>query len=262
MLSPSAVAGPSRRDRVVLAGCVAVVTALAWAYLIRLDGQMAASMGAGQMMEQMGMVMDRGWGASDLFFTFLMWSLMMVGMMLPAASPVLGLFARTQAGRGERYAGLAVLVFALGYLAVWVGFSAGATALQWMLHQAALLTPMAATSSPRLAGAILVAAGAYQLTPLKNRCLSHCQSPLGFLMGNWRDGLGGALRMGSRHGVYCLGCCWVLMGVLFAVGVMNLAWVALLTAVVLVEKMGPAGARLARVGGAMLIAYGAVVFVR
>lgn len=262
MLSPSAVAGPSRRDRVVLAGCIAVVTALAWAYLIHLDRQMAASMGAGQMMEQMGMVMDRGWGAGDLFFTFLMWSVMMVGMMLPAASPVLELFAGAQTGRAERGGGLAVLVFALGYLAVWVGFSAGATVLQWALHEAALLSPMAATSSPRLAGAILVAAGAYQLTPLKNRCLSHCQTPLGFLMGNWRDGLGGALRMGSRHGVYCLGCCWALMGVLFAVGVMNLAWVALLTAVVLVEKIGPTGARLAWVGGAMLIVYGAAVFVR
>lgn len=262
MLDFSAVAAPSRRDRLVLWSCVLVVTTLAWAYLIHLDRQMSASMGAGGMMGQMEMVMDRGWGNGDLFFTFLMWAVMMVGMMMPAASPVLELFAGTQAGRGERHGGVAVVVFALGYLAVWVGFSAGATVLQWALHEAALLTPMAATASPRLAGAILVAAGAYQLTPLKNRCLSHCQSPLGFLMGNWRDGLGGALRMGSRHGAYCLGCCWALMGVLFAVGVMNLAWVALLTAVVLVEKIGPTGARVAQVGGALLIAYGAVVFVR
>ena len=150
-------------------------------------------------------------------------------------------------------------MFALGYVAVWAGFSAFATLAQWGLHQAALLSPMMATTSSRLAAAIVIAAGVYQLTPLKRACLTHCQTPMGFLMSHWRDGTAGAFRMGLQHGLYCVGCCWVLMCVLFAVGVMNLVWVAVLTAFILVEKLGLGGVHVSRIGGALLIGTGAVM---
>jgi predicted metal-binding membrane protein len=140
-----------------------------------------------------------------------------------------------------------------------VGFSIAAALVQWVLHDAALLSPMMAASNPRVAGAILVGAGLYQLTPIKGVCLTHCRSPLSFLMVHWREGHAGALQMGVRHGAYCLGCCWALMGVLFVVGVMNLAWVAVLTAFVLVEKVGPAGAGIARVAGAVMVVRGLFV---
>jgi predicted metal-binding membrane protein len=149
--------------------------------------------------------------------------------------------------------------FGLGYLIVWLAFSACATAAQWALHEGALLSPTMATSSTSVAGVILITAGAYQLTPLKTGCLARCRSPVGFLMSNWRDGSSGAVLMGLRHGLFCLGCCWALMAVLFVVGVMNLAWVGVLTLFILAEKIGPTGARVARAGGAILIALGAVL---
>jgi predicted metal-binding membrane protein len=208
------------------------------------------------MMAQMGMTMDMSWTAADVFFTFAMWAVMMVGMMAGTAAPVLLLFAAARAGRGDRGVRLAVVMFGLGYVTVWVGFSACAALAQWALHETAMLSPAMAASSPYLAGAILIVAGAYQLTPWKGACLTHCRSPLGFLMTNWRDGRLGELQMGVRHGAYCLGCCWALMCVLFAVGVMNLVWVATLTGFVLLEKIGPAGATVARVAGAAMVLAG------
>lgn len=222
---------------------------------------MSADVEHDKMMAAMGMTMDMPWSAADIFLTFAMWAVMMVGMMAPSALPVLLLFAAARAERVERRVSLATLVFGLGYITVWTGFSAGAALAQWGLHQAAMLSMAMASSSGRLTGAILIAAGAYQLTPWKNRCLSHCRSPLGFLMTNWRDGITGAFQMGFRHGAYCLGCCWALMCVLFVVGVMNLLWVATLTGFVLIEKTGPAGAILARVAGAAMVVLGVVSLV-
>ena len=256
MHSFRAVAAVSRRDRVLISACLVVVTALAWAYLIHLDRQMSVSMAYDTMMAQMGMATDSPWTAGDVFFTFAMWAVMMVGMMAGAAMPVLLLFADAHAARGAGGARLAVLLFGLGYVIVWVGFSAVAALAQWALHQKALLSPAMAASSPSLAGAILIAAGAYQLTPWKGACLTQCRSPLGFLMTNWRDGNIGVLQMGVRHGAYCLGCCWALMCILFAVGVMNLLWVAALTGFVLLEKIGPAGTTVARVAGAAMLLVG------
>jgi len=254
--SLSPVAALPNRDRVVIAACVVLLTALAWAYLIHLDRQMSASMEFASQMAAMGMTMDKPWTAADAFFTFAMWAVMMVGMMAGTAMPTLLLFASAHAGRGQRGAPLGVLLFGLGYLTVWTGFSALATFAQWALHRAAMLSPAMQTSSPRLAGVILLAAGAYQLTPWKGACLTHCRSPLGFLMTNWRDGKWGAIRMGLVHGAYCLGCCWALMSVLFVVGVMNLAWVAALTVFVLLEKIGPAGEIVARVAGVAIAVRG------
>jgi predicted metal-binding membrane protein len=208
------------------------------------------------MMSEMGMTMDMSWTAADVFFTFAMWAVMMIGMMAGTAAPVLLLFAAARARRDEFGVRPAVLMFGLGYLTVWVGFSACAALAQWLLHQTAMLSPAMAASSPYLAGAILIAAGGYQLTPWKGACLTYCRSPLGFLMTNWRDGRFGALQMGVRHGAYCLGCCWALMCVLFVVGVMNLVWVAALTGFVLLEKVGPAGTIVARVAGAAMMLAG------
>ena len=248
--STTSVAGHIRRDRIAITSCIVLITALAWAYLVHLHGQ---------MMTNMGMAMTAPWGASDVFFTFLMWAVMMVGMMSATAAPVLYLFSGMQVRQPERRASYAVLLFGLGYITVWVGFSALAALAQWALHEGALLSPGMAASSSRVAGAILIAAGVYQLTPAKGACLRQCRSPLGFLLSNWRDGEWGVFQMGLRHGVYCLGCCWALMGVLFAVGVMNLVWVAALTAFILLEKFGRAGALASRLGGIAMIAFGILI---
>ena len=252
---PSVAALP-RLDRLLISAALVLVTALAWAYLVALDRQMSASMEYDTMMADMGMSMDRPWSAADVVFTFAMWVVMMVGMMATAAAPVLLLFAAARRARGEQGLALAVLTFGAGYLLVWVGFSAVATLAQWALHEGAMLSPAMAASSPRLGGVILIAAGAYQLTPWKGACLAHCRSPLGFLMTHWRNGATGALQMGSRHGVFCLGCCWALMCVLFVVGVMNLVWVAALAALVLIEKTGPLGTVVARVAGVAMVIAG------
>src|SRR5262249_51206130 len=206
-----------RRDALVISASLALLAALAWAYLVHL----AHSMSASARMADMGMSMAMPWTAADLCYTFAMWDVMMVGMMAGSAAPVLLRFAQSQAGRGGGVRA-ATLLFGLGYLIVWTGFSAAAAFAQWGLHEAALLSPAMAASSPRLAGAILLAAGAYQFAPLKQACLSHCRTPLASLVTRWRDGSIGALRMGLAHGAHCLGCCGALMLVLFGVGVMNL----------------------------------------
>jgi predicted metal-binding membrane protein len=221
---------------------------------------MSAAMEHDRMMADMGMTMDMPWTAVDVLFTFAMWAVMMVGMMTASAAPVILLFAGMHRGRGAQRAPRTVAAFGAGYLLVWTAFSAGAALAQWALHQAAMLSPAMATSSARLSGAILIAAGVYQLTPFKGACLTRCRSPLGFLMSRWRDGTAGALRMGIEHGTSCLGCCWALMCVLFVMGVMNLVWVAAMAIFVLVEKIGPAGAFVARVVGVAMIAAGALVW--
>jgi len=250
----------SRRDRIIISGCLALLTVLAWAYLLYLDRRMSAAMEHDRMMVDMGMSIDMPWSAADVFFTFAMWTVMMVGMMTASAAPVMLLVAAMHRGRGARRAPHVVFAFGAGYLLVWTGFSAAAVLAQWGLHQAAMLSPAMTTSSARLSGAILIAAGTYQLTPFKGACLTHCRSPLGFLVSRWRDGPGGALCMGIEHGAYCFGCCWAVMCVLFVVGVMNLVWVAVIAAFVLVEKVGPAGAFVARAGGVAMIAAGVVVW--
>ena len=258
--SPSYTGVLSRRDRAVIASCLVLITVLAWSYLVYLDRQMSAAMAHDRMMAEMGMTMDMPWHAADVVFTFAMWAVMMVGMMTASAAPVLLLFAAIHRGRGGQRPTRVVLAFGAGYLLVWTAFSAGAALAQWGLHQAAMLSSAMTTSSARLSGAILVAAGLYQLTPFKGACLTHCRSPLGFLMSHWRDGPAGALRMGIDHGTYCLGCCWALMCVLFVVGVMNLVWVAAIAIFVLVEKTGPAGTVVARAAGVAMVVAGGLVW--
>ena len=247
-----------RRDSVLIVGCIAFATVLAWLYLIHLDRQMSPAMAQDQMMAAMGMASNTPWTAADFVLTFAMWAVMMVGMMAPSATPMILLFGASEASAGKRMQFLGTGAFALGYLGVWTAFSALAALAQWGLHQAAMLSPAMSVLSPRLGAVVLVIAGAYQLSPWKNRCLTHCRSPLSFLMTHWRPGKRGAFCIGAHHGSYCLGCCWALMAILFVVGVMNLLWVAVLTIFVLLEKIGPKGAFVARLGGVALIVFGIV----
>ena len=256
VLNGSEVSALPRRDRLVVSTCLVLVVGLAWAYLLHLDRQMSSHMAYTTAMASMAMPAESTWKAIDVFFTFEMWTVMMVGMMAGTAAPVLMLFRASAVGRTVGSGSLPVFMFALGYLAVWVGFSACAALAQWALHDASPWALPIAASRPNVGGVILVAAGAYQLAPIKGACLTQCRSPLGFLMTNWRDGNVGAFRMGFRHGMLCLGCCWALMCVLFVVGVMNLAWVATLAVVVFLEKIAPAGPLVARAVGVLMIIVG------
>lgn len=253
-----AISALPRRDSILIVACMALATILAWLYLIHFDRQMSPASTYDQMMAAMGMSSNTPWTGMDFFLTFAMWAVMMVGMMAPSATPMVLLFGASEARSGKKMPFLGAGAFALGYLAVWTLFSALATLAQWGLHHAAMLSPAMSVLSPRLGGAVLVIAGAYQLSPWKNQCLTHCRSPLSFLMTHWRPGRRGAFSIGAHHGVFCLGCCWALMAILFVVGVMNLLWVAVLTVFVLLEKIGPKGAFVARFGGVALIATGIV----
>lgn len=203
------------------------------------------------------------WTALDFAVMFAMWAVMMVGMMLPAATPMALLYAQV-ARKAARDGSVLppTAVFVTGYLAAWTLFSAGATAAQWALEHAALLSPMLVSTSPELGAGLLVAAGAYQLTPWKGACLSRCRNPAMFFATHFRPGTRGALRLGFRYGLYCLGCCWVLMGLLFVGGVMNLVWIAALTVFVLAEKLIPLGGPGGRIAGVLLIGSGAWLLVR
>ncbi len=225
---------------------------------------MPGAMGGGGMDGMAGMAMSSGtiadWNVREAFLLFAMWAVMMVAMMLPSASPMILLFARigsTRSASGR--ANTPTFFFVAGYVAVWTLFSVLAAATQWGLHSLAVLSPGMRTASPFISGMILIAAGVYQWLPLKQSCLSHCRSPLGFLSSSWREGKLGAVTMGVSHGAFCLGCCWMLMMLLFVGGVMNLLWVAAIGVVVLLEKTVPAGDWIARLAGVLLIVAGMAV---
>jgi predicted metal-binding membrane protein len=186
-----------------------------------------------------------------------MWIVMMAGMMLPSAMPTLLVYGAASRRRSDRVAPVSpVYAMAAGYLLVWIAFSLGAAFLQRVLSRLLLLSPMMTATSPLFSGALLIAAGVYQFTPLKYRCLAACSSPIAFLMRRWREGASGAFRLGVEHGVLCVGCCWALMLLLFAGGVMNIAVIGAVTAVVLMEKIASFGTRTIRVTGVVLIALG------
>jgi predicted metal-binding membrane protein len=234
-----------------LAAGLGTITLLAWAYLL----YQAWAMDHMDVVD-MAMPSMQDWGIRDLTLVFTMWAIMMVGMMAPSASPMVLLFARIQKQRNVGKPMLASGLFLLGYLLVWTGFSLVVTLVQWALHSALLISPMMVATNALLGGAVLIAAGIYQWTPAKQACLAHCRSPIGFLLNEWRDGNRGALLMGLRHGLFCTGCCWLLMLVLFVVGVMNLLWITLLTAYVLLEKFLPQAPWVSHVTGLALVVWG------
>lgn len=250
-----------RRDRSVVIAGIAAVTLLAWAYLVYIAGGMEGPAGLGAPSITSGLVIPQvqSWGVVDLLLLFVMWAVMMVAMMVPSVTPLLLTFAAVARARRRKGGGAVVGsmgILLLGYLLVWMGFSVLATLAQWLFHRAALLSPMMASASSLLGGGLLVAAGLFQFTPLKRACLVRCRSPLSFLMSQWRPGRRGTFVLGLKHGAYCVGCCWVLMGLLFAAGVMNLLWVAAIAAFILVEKVAPKGELIGRVAGGVLIVAG------
>lgn len=254
---PSQVERLIRRDRLIAALALAAVTLLAWLYLARMAAGMRAAATEADLHAAMGMADMAAWSTADVAALFLMWAVMMAGMMLPSAAPTILLVVSTYRRRGGRHAQMATAAFSGGYLVAWTGFSLVAALVQAALHAAALMSSAMVSQSTGLAGAIFLAAGAYQWLPLKHACLAHCRSPLQFLAEQWQEGVPGAFRLGLRHGLFCVGCCWVLMALLFAAGVMNLLWVAALGAFVLVEKVLRHGPLVSRVAGVALFAWGA-----
>lgn len=221
----------------------------AWAVLISRRGD-TGSMSAGLTM---------GMGAA-LFLAI--WVVMMMAMMFPAIAPMVLMFAQVQAGKRQQgFPAVSTWVFAGAYLAVWgaVGILAYVAAMGAQALGNSI--PSISESGPRFGGLLLVSAGVYQLTPLKRVCLGRCRSPLTFILTSWRDGVAGALRMGVSHGLYCLGCCWLLFAILFPLGMTNIALLAVVTLLIFAEKSLPYGARLSWVIAGVLIVYGAAVLI-
>lgn len=230
-----------RRDQVLIAAALGMMAALAWAHMVL----MPHSNGAAYSLAAMT------------------WGTMMVAMMLPAAAPMILAFARVRRARIQAaHPAAPTAIFVAGYLAVWLAFAMLMAAAQRALHESGLLSEAMGGSDPLLAAALLATAGAFQWTNIKEACLAKCRTPLGFIATEWREGLRGAWVMGLRHGAFCTGCCWALMLLMFAVGVMNVLWMLGLAAYLLAEKVLPGGKVLARTGGALMLAAGIVLALR
>jgi len=253
--SLSALERALRRDRLWIAVGLTLVLAPVWLWLARASLDMY-----GEMTGASAWMMAARWDATYTALIFAMWTAMMVGMMLPSATPALLVFARVaRSGPEPERPVLRTALFAAGYLVAWTVFSAAATLIQRTLATRALVTPMMESASPYLAAALLALAGVYQWSAAKRSCLVRCRTPMQFLVERWQPGTWGALRLGAEHGLYCVGCCWALMLLLFAGGVMSLYWIAGLSLFVLYEKIGPATRFSDRAVGAALVAAGAAL---
>ncbi len=247
------------RPRLILGAALALITALAWLYIWRGAGMgmSAWDMTSASLFPHRLAPAAGDMGASWIL-TVTMWWIMMVAMMTPSAAPLILLHAvvlRRQSPADSPVVHLSLVLLA-AYLLAWLGFSIGAATFQAVLHPAGLLSEMMLWSrSAWFSAAVLAAAGAYQFSPLKRACLSHCRGPAQFLSTHWQPGWRGAIRLGLRHGAYCVGCCWMLMLLLFVGGVMNILWIAVLTALASLEKMSPRGEWVAHAGGALLLAW-------
>jgi predicted metal-binding membrane protein len=260
-LTGSALETVLRRDRAIVVAALAALALLCWVWLAWLaaSAPMASSMSDSAHGSMAGMQAGQmGWSPTQLLAMFLMWAIMMVGMMAPSVAPMILIYARVarQASRrGKWFASSAW--FAFGYFLAWIGFAMLATLVQWGLERALLLSQAMTSASEPVGGAVLVAAGLYQWSPWKSACLSQCQTPLSFIQrhGGFRGTRHGAVLLGLRHGGYCIGCCWALMSLLFVAGVMNLLWIAAIGALILAEKLIP-GRHFQRLTGLALIAGG------
>lgn len=255
-----------RRDRVIVLVALLAIAGLAWAYVWWLADDMAMGgmdmSGFRMIPAGQGLMMPAvdPWQPVEFMFVFVMWAIMMVGMMTPSVAPMVLLYARVgrqAATQGKTFANTGW--FLSGYLISWFVFSLFATGVQWILERAALLNPLMESSSYFFGGSVLVAAGVYQWTPLKDACLRQCQSPLQFIQrhGGFRRKAIQSVWLGARHGIYCVGCCWTIMVLLFVVGVMNVLWIASLSILILVEKIAPGGRAISRLAGIGFIATGA-----
>jgi predicted metal-binding membrane protein len=264
-MNGSALEGILRRDRAIIIAALAFLTVLCWVDLVWLadDMWMGGMDMTGYRMIPTGqglmMPANEPWKPIEFGYVFLMWVVMMIGMMTPSAAPAILIYARIgreAIAQGRPFAPTAW--FVSGYLLAWTGFSVAATSAQWALQRAALLTPTMAATTGMIGSILLIVGGLYQWTPLKDTCLSRCQSPLSFVLsrGGFRSDAAGSLSLGWRHGLYCVGCCWALMALLFALGIMNLFWIAALAFLVLLEKVIPAGRIIARIAGIAFMAAG------
>jgi predicted metal-binding membrane protein len=227
------------------------VALLAWLWIATMARDMY-----GPMTGASAWMMTVHWDAAHLLLLWAMWAVMMIAMMLPTASPLVLLYGAAARRSAPRTASQQTYALAAGYVLAWTVFSLAATVLQRVLTSLLLVSPMMEAANHRVSGVLLLIAGVYQWTPLKQACLRTCQSPLGFLMARWRGGTSGAFRMGLDHGIYCVGCCWALMLLLFAGGVMNMAVIVGLMAWVGFEKLAPYGRIGAQATGALMIAGG------
>lgn len=243
-------------DLWLLWGALVFIVILAWAYLLLLAREMSAHDMSGDMC---GML---DWVFKDYLMMFVMWAVMMVGMMVPTCIRSVTIYSRiANQAQGSCNAVAATYWFVLGYVIVWTGFSVVATLLQAMFNKLGMLSPMMVNSSSYLGAGLLIAAGLYQLTPWKDTCLVHCQSPAMYLAGRFGPRVLDGVGLGIRHGAYCLGCCWLLMALLFVGGVMNLLWIAAITAFVFMEKLLQTSIKVTRVSAVLMIVSGAVYFI-
>jgi predicted metal-binding membrane protein len=244
------------RDFIAVAGSLLTIVAIAWWYLFSLSAGMSGDMdAAGASMDPF--MPPPVWSAKYALMMFVMWAVMMIGMMLPSVTPTVMIYAmvvKKAAKDGKPVA--ATGVFVAGYLLVWAGFSVLAATGQYFLDKWQLLSPMMTTTNYLLGGSLLLIAGAWQFTPLKDQCLHQCRSPVEFIYKNWEKGNAGAVKMGVKHGLFCVGCCWALMLLLFVGGVMNLLWIALLSIFVLLEKILPFGRVSGKISGVLMIIAG------
>lgn len=241
----------------VWAGMVTIAAA-SWVYLAHLRSDMSAMPGGNSVHQAMAAMTVTVSDQSVLAATFAMWAVMMMAMMLPSVAPSASLYMTLTRRRDPNRSTTMAAMYIAGYVAPWIAYAAPAALAQWALTRQMLLDPMAESTSALLSALILISAGAYQFLPMKNACLTRCRSPLGYFMTEWRDGRLGAFMLGVRYGSFCVGCCWALMAVMFVVGTMNLAWMALLSLVVLGEKLVPTHWYFDRVVGGLLITWGLI----
>ena len=248
-----------KKDRLIVISGLFVICILAWFYIIYLYRQM-------EVMDMnalfFAMPMTPSWTVLDFVLLFLMWFVMMIAMMTPSVAPLILLFTKVNRQRREQQSPFVNTSYLLtGYFVVWGGFSLIATLLQWLLQQVSWLNPDMIITNKIVGSVILVAAGVFQFTPLKQTCLSFCKSPLEFIVKHWKEGKKGAIKMGIKNGAYCVGCCWVLMVLLFVSGVMNILWVAVIALFVLIEKVSAKSKWISFAAGSLLIIYGMLVIV-
>jgi predicted metal-binding membrane protein len=240
---------PLTRERNLILGVLLVLAAVAWAVLVWQS----------RMMDEESMGLRTGMSA-PLFIA--LWAVMMVAIMFPTAAPIILTFAKVQTTRQERgQAFVPVWLFIGSYIALWSATGLFAYAIATLGDKAADNSMWLMDNAARIGGAVLIVAGLYQLSPLKTACLSKCRTPMSFILGSWRDGRGGAIRMGLEHGAYCLGCCWLLFVILFPLGMMNVAAMALITVLIFAEKSLAIGAKVARFAAVGFVLYGIVVII-
>ncbi len=273
MTAEAALAVLLRRDRAIVLAALLGVAAIAWTDVLFMARSMSDMVAMPGMADMPGMTLDSfgmmspqfaQWSAAHFGSILAMWTVMMIGMMTPSVAPMILIYTQVARRQAQAQPFASAGWFAGGYLLAWTAFSLIATTAQWALEQGALLTPMMASASHALGGLLLIAAGVYQWLPIKHACLSQCRAPLSFIMshGGFQSHAAGSLRLGIQHGLYCIGCCWVLMALLFVGGVMNLLWIAALMIFVLLEKIIPGWRYVAKVSGAVAVAVGAWYLIR